>query len=324
VLIKAYDAAAASHGGPDSVTLLMHCFSNTGWLGYCGLVGDLEAARPAALAAMRGVVIDSAPFPAMSPEVWAAGFMTALGSSKKKRRQQQQQQQAGPADAPDQTSASFKAVAAFFRVWMQGARKRALKAVIADEARLVAWPALFIFCEDDHVIPASSVRAAAAAHAVCGGGRWAARTLAFASSEHVGHLRHHRSAYLAALDAFVARDVLGKGVGEGVAADAMAAAVAAPACPRPLPPIARSASRTLSRSLSMKLDPSTLGALTRSTSIKAGHVGLGPIFVRGGGGGGGGGLARAASIRAAGGRSGATTPTAAVVASLRASLPQLM
>ena len=337
----------------------MHSFSNTGWLAYCGLLGDLASARPAALGAVKGAVIDSAPYPAMSPDVWAAGFLTAAAggaAAKKEKRAQRRQKKNkggrankangnaaaaavdGPscststpattitvAAAPDRSSLAFRATAAFFGVWMQGGRKRALKATIAHEAAHVAWPALYIFCEDDHVIPAASVRAAAAAHAARAGGAWPARTLCFAASEHVAHLRHHRAAYVAALDAFVAGDVLGKGGEKAVAAVALAPPPTRAAATPPLVPTT-ALSRSLSRSLSFKLDPAATAALARSASIKAG----GPAATAGGGGGlgglaplmvgGRGGLARAGSIAAAG----AASPTAAMVASLRASLPQLM
>jgi len=324
----------------------MHSFSNTGWLVYCALLGDLAAARPAALAAIQGAVIDSAPFPGMSPEVWAAGFLTAAAGSPRKRAdkdkaaQEEQDRVVGgkagaaagaaaascsttpialTSNAPDRSSLAFRATATFFRVWMQGARKRALKAVIADEARLAAWPALYIFCEDDHVIPATSVRAAAAEHARRGGGAWAARTLCFQSSEHVAHLRHHRAAYTAALASFVGGDVL-KTRGEVVAS--------APAVIAPLPPLAvrvaaapptTALGQSLSRTLSFKVDPSAL-ALARTASIKAGPAsggglsGLAPIMGRS--------LTRAGSIRAAaGGEVG--SPTAAMAALLSAR-PQLM
>jgi len=327
----------------------MHCFSNTGWLAYCGLLGDLAAARPEVLAAIRGVVIDSAPFPAMSPEVWAAGFLTAAGSKKKNAARKARADAAalkkrggkvidlvddGAAPStsaptgPDRDGLAFKATSAFFRVWMQGARKRALKGVIAAEAAHAAWPALYIFCEDDHVIPAASVREAAAAHAARGAGAWAARTLCFQSSEHVAHLVHHRAAYTAALDAFVSGDVLKVGGGAAVAAAAFAPAAAVPVAP--LVHAATSGTgalgRSLSRSLSFKLDPAAASRLARSASIKAGPgnggglQGLPPILA------GRGALTHAGSIRAAAtGEVVAGSPTAAMVAaSLRAALPQLM
>ena len=173
----------AEHDGRPA-PILFHCFSNTGWLAYCGLLADLEARRPDVLARVAGAVVDSAPHAAPCPTVFAAGFMTALSRGA----------------APDPKSRKFRAARAFFQAWLQGPRKRELKSVVRSEARLANYPQLYIYSDDDHVIPPASVESAAATHAAAGR---QVSLLRLTNSVHVAHLRHHRAAYLAALDAFL-------------------------------------------------------------------------------------------------------------------------
>ena len=173
----------AEHDGRPA-PILFHCFSNTGWLAYCGLLADLEARRPDVLARVAGAVVDSAPHAAPCPTVFAAGFMTALSRGA----------------APDPRSRKFRAARAFFQAWLQGPRKRELKSVVRSEARLANYPQLYVYSDDDHVIPPASVESAAATHAAAGR---QVSLLRLTNSVHVAHLRHHRAAYLAALDAFL-------------------------------------------------------------------------------------------------------------------------
>ncbi|GAB2279555.1 hypothetical protein Dimus_014198 [Dionaea muscipula] len=57
--------------------LIFHTFSNTGWLVYGVILNHLQS-RPELIDKIRGCIVDSGAAPELSPQVWAAGFATAM------------------------------------------------------------------------------------------------------------------------------------------------------------------------------------------------------------------------------------------------------
>lgn len=197
-----------------STRLVLHAFSNTGWIAYTRFVQILAAAR----APVAGAVLDSCPHPAPSSKVWAAGFVTAMR----------------PGGPPDPRSALYRATRLFMRAWLGwGARKAEFARMVRDERELAAYPQLYVFSANDHVIPAASVRGVVADRLARG---VPVAVLELADSPHVQHLREHGAEYAAALAAF----------------DAVLAARAAPARPAPAPrAIAAAGGKTIARTLSL-------------------------------------------------------------------------
>jgi hypothetical protein len=198
-----------------STRLVLHAFSNTGWIAYARFVQILAAAA----VPVAGAVLDSCPHPEPSSKVWAAGFVTAVR----------------PGGAPDPKSALYRATRLFMRAWLGwGSRKAELARMVRDEREAAGFPQLYIFSANDHVIPARSVRAVVADRAARG---VPVTALELADSPHVQHLREHAAEYEAALAAF----------------DSALAARAAPAAraPAPLRAIAASGGKTVARTLSL-------------------------------------------------------------------------
>ena len=168
-----------------STRLILHAFSNTGWLAYARFVQLLAAAR----APVAGAVLDSCPHAAPSSKVWAAGFVTAVR----------------PAAPPNPRSATYRAARLLMRVWLGwGTRKRQIRDTAADEASLATFDQTYIFSTTDHVIPAASVRAVVASRRATG---VRVASVELAESPHVQHLRTHGGEYASALAELHARVV---------------------------------------------------------------------------------------------------------------------
>ncbi|KAK9826764.1 hypothetical protein WJX81_007288 [Elliptochloris bilobata] len=188
--LAAMQAAVVQRGG--STRVLFHAFSMAGWTLYGALLRDMAAARCSpCIADVCGVVLDSTPQIAISTRTMAAAACTVMG---------------GPKTQPMESTASFRVLQAFFKVWCRrgGHRWRALEALIGSVLANEAFPQLYIYSVADLVIRRSSIEAHIQDERQRGR---TVRSLRLADSPHCGHFVTHRAEYCAAIAEFVQEDL---------------------------------------------------------------------------------------------------------------------
>ncbi|BDA47827.1 probable transmembrane protein 53-B [Coccomyxa sp. Obi] len=165
----------------NSGRLVFHTFSNTGWISFGGI---LESFGNALLPHICGAVIDSAPQPAVSHTVLAAGSFSALF----------------PRAKYNKYDVRVIVIKNFLKMVVQGEKKRRWKAVAKLLYCLSDFPQLYIFSTSDHVIPSDSIKAWIKGQESLGR---RVSELQIDSSPHVQHMRHHKELYCQALTSFL-------------------------------------------------------------------------------------------------------------------------
>ncbi|EIE18250.1 DUF829-domain-containing protein [Coccomyxa subellipsoidea C-169] len=168
-------------GAGKSNRLVFHTFSNTGWVSFGGI---LESYGDALLPHICGAVIDSAPQPAVSHTVLAAGSFSALF----------------PRSRYNKNDPRVFVIKNFLKMVVQGDKKRRLKGVARLLYCLSDFPQLYIYSTSDHVIPSTAVKAWIQGQESLGR---RISELQFERSPHVQHMRHHRDLYCSALTTFL-------------------------------------------------------------------------------------------------------------------------
>ncbi|KAK9907673.1 hypothetical protein WJX75_007928 [Coccomyxa subellipsoidea] len=173
----------------NSGRLVFHTFSNTGWVSFGGI---LESYADKLLPHICGAVIDSAPQPAVSHAVLAAGSFSALF----------------PRSRYNKNDPRVFVIRNFLKMVVQGDKKRRWKAVTKLLYCLSDFPQLYIYSTSDHVIPSNAIKAWIQGQESLGR---RVSELQFESSPHVQHMRHHRDLYCRALASFLSELQLPRG-----------------------------------------------------------------------------------------------------------------
>ncbi|KAL8167535.1 hypothetical protein V2J09_009034 [Rumex salicifolius] len=191
--------------------LVFHTFSNTGWLVYGAILGHLQG-KPELLGRIRGCIVDSGPEPELNPQVWAAGFATAL--LKKRSSAVYPSGDAGegspnstvskpqPKD-PQLTETMLLVVLENFFSFifkLPKINQRLAKAIANVSKNSPSCPQLYLYSTADKVIPFDSVERFIEQQRGIGRKVW---SFNFQSSPHVDHFRAFPDLYSSKICCFL-------------------------------------------------------------------------------------------------------------------------
>eukprot|EP00899_Mesostigma_viride_P028897 jgi/Mesvir1/9192/Mv15943-RA.1 len=212
-------------GDGSNVRLMFHTFSNTGWLLYGAILETLRKQQSPLEDILLGCVVDSAPGPGLSPEVWARGFAAAILGSRLPH---------GPKSAPEERPASLgslskmaikealwsalggqrvlfwqrqydllmrllRAVFSWFLAQSR-VRQRLQQVLEVLEKSQPIIPQLYVYSTSDAIIPHTAVESFIDMQRAKGHPVAVSRMY---SSPHVDHFRHHPAEYARHLSDFL-------------------------------------------------------------------------------------------------------------------------
>ncbi|XP_074285572.1 uncharacterized protein LOC141611061 [Silene latifolia] len=200
--------------------LLIHTFSNTGWLTYGVMLEKFQKQDPSLIGRIKGCIVDSAPVAAPDPQVWASGFSAAFlkkqsvatkGSATSHDDSAEEEfgtEKSDKEPKPAMTETALLAVLGkFFEVVLKlpPVNRRLSDVIGVLSSRQPSCPQLYIYSSADRVIPARSVESFIEQQRQCG---HQVTSCDFVSTPHVDHFRNDPQLYTSQLTHFLTDSVL--------------------------------------------------------------------------------------------------------------------
>ncbi|XP_077244337.1 alpha/beta-Hydrolases superfamily protein [Tasmannia lanceolata] len=188
--------------------LIFHTFSNTGWLSYGAVLGNLQQ-RGYFFENIKGCVIDSGGDPEINPQVWAAGFAAALLKKRSSLTyegdafdEEKNKLQVQDDKLPLLETVFLSILEKFFSILLKlpDVNRTLSKVISTLSDNQPPCPQLYLYSTADNVIPVSSVEFFIQEQKKSGRNVW---TYNFGSSPHVDHLRTFPVIYSAEIHKFL-------------------------------------------------------------------------------------------------------------------------